>query len=409
MLSISISDGKATETVARMNLFILFLAHAIVGAQMGLYFVISGLAGQFLSQNKCFSTLPITMIIIGSMISAPILAQVTQVFNRRISFLFGILGGFIGCLTCIAGLIYQSFTILLLGSLFHGLYMAAQAFYRFAAVDNITEKYKVHAISFVMVGGLFAAIIGPQTAKFTLNYFGSIPFAGSYLAAVGMNLIGVLLFFFFKSPETSNFNQKPRYRVNRLKLLKNKNTLTAIICAMIAYSLMNFVMTSTPLAVIGCGYASSDAANIVTAHALSMYLPSFFTSTLISKYGVKPIMMAGTFLLAVAGLFGFTNTSLSNFYADLILLGIGWNFLFIGATYLLTITSNEEDKNIVQGLNDFCVFGTVAFASLASGLILNCSGTSSSVGWGLVNLSMFPFIVLSAVLILSLKLKLKAT
>ena len=149
MILTSISDGRVTEGVARLNLLILFLAHAFVGAQIGLYFVISGLAGQFLSENKCFSTLPITMIIIGSMISAPFLAQVTQLFGRKISFLCGMLGGFIGCLICIIGLIFQSFPILLLGSFFHGLYMAAQAFYRFAAVDNIISEVAKLKISFL--------------------------------------------------------------------------------------------------------------------------------------------------------------------------------------------------------------------------------------------------------------------
>ncbi len=404
MISTFISDGKVDEKTARLNLLILFLAHAIVGGQIGLYFVISGLAGQWLSDNKCFSTLPITMIIIGSMISAPILARMTEKFNRKISFFLGILGGLLGCLICIIGLLYQSFPILLIGSFFHVLYMAAQAFYRFAAVDTIRDIYKAHAISFVMIGGLFAAIIGPQTAKYTVYYFSEIPFTGSYLAAIIMNVIGTLLFLFFKAPKKTVATKKNNYSGIKFSLLKDNKILTAIICALIAYALMNLVMTSTPLAVIGCGYTSSDAANIVTAHALSMYLPSFFTGFLISKYGVKKVMSAGVILFAVAGAFGFLSPELGHFYADLIFLGVGWNFLFIGATFLLTSSSNEECKNFIQGINDFCVFGTVAIASLASGFILNCSGTSPSAGWGLVNLTMIPFISFAAILIWFLRI-----
>ena len=404
MISTSISDGKVDEKTARLNLLILFLAHATVGAQIGLYFVISGLAGQWLSENKCFSTLPITMIIIGSMISAPILARVTEKFNRKISFFLGILGGMFGCFICIIGLLHQSFPILLIGSFFHGLYMAAQAFYRFAAVDTISDTYKAHAISFVMIGGLFAAIIGPQTAKYTVYYFSEIPFAGSYLAAIIMNIIGALLFLFFKTPKKSVATKQNNYSGIKFSVLTDNNILTAIICALIAYALMNLVMTSTPLAVIGCGYTSSDAANIVTAHALSMYLPSFFTGFLISKYGVKTVMSVGVFLFVAAGAFGFLSPELSHFYADLIFLGVGWNFLFIGATFLLTSSSKEEDKNFIQGINDFCVFGTVAIASLASGFILNCSGTSPSIGWGLVNLTMIPFISFAAILIWFLRI-----
>ena len=165
MYSILISDNKVSESTTRLNLIILFLAHALVGAQLGLYFVISGLSGQMLAENKCFSTLPITMIIAGSMVSAPFHAYLTQSFNRKISFLYGVGGGFLGCIFCIAGLFFQSFSIFLIGSFFHGTYMAAQAFYRFAAVETVKEEYKVYTISFVMVAGLFAAIIGPQAAK----------------------------------------------------------------------------------------------------------------------------------------------------------------------------------------------------------------------------------------------------
>ena len=282
--------------------------------------------------------------------------------------------------------------------------MAAQAFYRFAAVDTISDSYKAHAISFIMIGGLFAAIIGPQTAKYTVYYFSEIPFAGSYLAAIVMNIIGALLFLFFKTPKKSVATKQNNYSGNKFSVLADNKIITAIICALIAYALMNLVMTSTPLAVIGCGYTSSDAANIVTAHALSMYLPSFFTGFLISKYGVKTVMSLGVFLFVAAGAFGFLSQELGHFYADLIFLGVGWNFLFIGATFLLTSSSKEEDKNFIQGINDFCVFGTVAIASLASGFILNCSGTSPSIGWGLVNLTMIPFISFAAILIWFLRI-----
>lgn len=372
---------------------------------MGLYFLVSSLVGQLLSTNNCFSTLPITAIIIGSMISAPLLSKITQLFDRRVAMLFGMGGGFLGCFICIIGLINQSFLILILGSLFHGLYMAAQAFYRFAATDNVSQEYKAYSISFVMIGGLFAAIIGPQTAKLSIYLFETIPFLGSYLAAMGMNLFGFLLFIFFKAKKSLKFSKKRCKVKNKLIFFNDKNIIIAIVCAMVAYSLMNLVMTSTPLAVVGCGYSSSDAANIVTAHALAMYLPSFFTGSLISRYGVKTVMTIGILFLTIAGLFGFVGSSLINFYTDLIFLGVGWNFLFIGATYLLTVSTNAEDKFFIQGINDFCVFATVALASLASGFILNCSSASSEIGWGLVNLSMFPFILFCAVLILFFKSK----
>ncbi len=281
--------------------------------------------------------------------------------------------------------------------------MAAQAFYRFAAVESVKEKYKAHAISFVMIGGLFAAIIGPQTAKYTSFMLLEIPFVGGYLAAIIMNTVGGFLFFFFSSTPNIHVNKR-KYLLSRFAIiLSNRNVIIAIVCATIAYSLMNLVMTSTPLAVIGCGYSRSDAANIVTAHALSMYLPSFFTGYLISRYGTRTIMSFGTVFIGLAAVLGFWESDIKNFYADLILLGVGWNFLFVGATYLLTSSCDTENKIFVQGVNDFCVFGTVALASLTSGLILNCSSASSEIGWAVVNLSVLPFVALSALMIISIR------
>ncbi|BBU55784.1 hypothetical protein KU6B_20490 [Mameliella alba] len=169
----------------------------------------------------------------------------------------------------------------------------------------------------------------------------------------------------------------------------------AVICATVSYALMNLVMTSTPLAVVGCGFETGDAANVVTAHVLAMFAPSFFTGHLIARFGVEKIMALGLVILAGAGVVGLSGVELEQFFVALILLGLGWNFGFIGATTMLAGAHEPHERGRMQGLNDLIVFGGVTFASLASGGLMNCSGGSAQQGWTAVNLAMAPFLVLA--------------
>jgi MFS family permease len=178
-------------------------------------------------------------------------------------------------------------------------------------------------------------------------------------------------------------------------LLRDPRVIVAIICGMVSYSLMNLVMTSTPLAVVGCGFGTNNANDIVSAHVLAMFAPSFFTGHLIARFGVERIVAIGLAILAAAGMVALSGVTLTNFYATLILLGIGWNFGFIGATTMLAGAHRPEERGAVQGMNDMVVFGMVTIASLASGGLMNCSGSSAVEGWSAVNLAMVPFLVLA--------------
>jgi MFS family permease len=246
-----------------------------------------------------------------------------------------------------------------------------------------------------------------------------VPFLGTYLAVVVLNLVGMFLFLALDLPKGSRGQPKvdgPTPRT-RGQLLSDPNILVAIIVALVAYSLMNLVMTSTPLAVVGCGYALDNANDIVSAHVLAMFAPSFFTGHLIVRFGVKPIMAIGLVILGAAGiaaLFGVSiaegkQPSLFSFYAALILLGCGWNFGFIGATTLLTSSHANHERGVVQGLNDMIVFGSVMVASLASGGLMNCSGGSPMEGWTAVNIAMAPFLVLAGGALIWLALRPKGT
>jgi MFS family permease len=242
---------------------------------------------------------------------------------------------------------------------------------------------------------LISAIIGPQLVKLTQGALDPIPFMGSYLAIIGLNVIGVFLFLFLDIPTPKKPDADAPQGRSRRELLREPHILVAMISAMVAFSLMNLVMTSTPLAVVGCGFKTENAADIVSMHVLAMYIPSFFTGHLISRFGVERIIALGLVILASAGAIGLAGVELSNFYGALILLGIGWNFAFIGGTTMLAEAHTKEERGRVQGMNDFAVFGMVTVASLSSGGLMNCSGGSAQEGWMAVNLAMIPFLMLA--------------
>ncbi|MDQ2092599.1 MFS transporter [Rhodalgimonas zhirmunskyi] len=381
---------------ARMkrNTAILVLAQALLGSQMPMIFTIGGLAGQSLAPNPCFATLPISLIVLGSMLAATPVSAMMQKFGRQVGFFIGAGSGAIGGAIGAYGLYHASFEIFLVASLFTGVYMSAQGFYRFAAADTADEEFRPKAISYVMAGGLAAAIIGPQMVKATAEAM-AVPFMGTYLAVILFNVIGSALFLFLDIPKPPTPEEGAARGRSRLELLKTPIIAVSIICAMVSYALMNLVMTSTPLAVVGCGFETGTAANIVTAHVLAMYVPSFFTGHLIARFGVKTIVATGLVILAGAGLVALQGVALENFYIALVLLGIGWNFGFIGATTMLAGAHTPEERGRMQGMNDLIVFGGVTVASLASGGLMNCSGGSAETGWASVNLAMAPFLMLA--------------
>ncbi len=389
----------ATDTTARRNVALLTAAQAFLGAQMPMIFVLAGLAGQSLASNPCFATLPISLIVMGSMLSAQPLSALMQRFGRRAGFLVGAAGGATGAAVGAFGLIQASFPIFLAGSLLTGIYMSAQGFYRFAAADTASEAFRPKAISYVMAGGLLSALIGPQLVKLTADAM-VVPFLGTYLAVVAVNVIGASLFLFLDIPRPPVPDRNAPKGRSIGTLLRTPRVAVAVICAMVSYALMNLVMTSTPLAVVGCGFTKDSAADIVSAHVLAMYAPSFFTGHLIARFGVERIVAIGLGLLAAAGGVALAGVDLANFFAALVFLGLGWNFGFIGATAMLAGSHRPEERGRVQGMNDMLVFGFVTLASLSSGGLMNCAGGTPEQGWNAVNLAMAPFLVLAGAALL---------
>ena len=377
------------------NVVVLSLAQSFLGCQLPMIFILGSLSGEYLSPNKCFSTLPISLVILGSMITSPFLSKFMAVYGRKKGFILGTFAGFFGSMLCAFGLVFDFFYFFLVGSFLSGSYMCSYGFYRFAVTDTSDEEFRVKAISYVMAAGLISAILGPQLVKITSNYF-IIPFVGSYFSIMLINFIGIFIFFKLDIP----IKKKDALVKNNSKkikiILNDKQIIFAIFFATSSYFLMNLVMTATPLAIIGCGLNESNAADVVMAHVLAMSIPSFFTGKLIINFGEKKIISIGFILLLLSGIGGISGNQLLNFYLTLILLGVGWNFSFLGATALLTRKKNKGFKEKIQGINDFTVFGFVAFGSILSGGILNCFSTKITEGWLFLNF----FVLFTTIVIL---------
>jgi MFS family permease len=394
----------ASDALARRNLTVLVIAQAFLGAQMPMLFIMGGLVGQSLASNRCFATVPISLIVLGSMVTSTFMAGFMQRYGRRAGFVAGAVGGGTGAALAAAALYYQSFSLFLLGSFLTGIYMSAQGFYRFAVTDTASDAFRPKAISYVMAGGLLSAIIGPQLLKLTSDAM-VIPFIGAYLTVILINLFGAFIFAFLDIPRPQPVSKDVPAGRSRWQLLTTPRIAVAMICAMVSYALMNLIMTSTPLSVVGHGFTQNNAADVVMSHVLAMFIPSFFTGHLIARFGAERIIATGLAILGSAGLIGLSGMDLGNFYIVLVLLGIGWNFGFIGATTMLTAAHEPQERGRMQGMNDLFVFGFVSIASFSSGGLMNCSGSSASEGWMAVNMAMIPFLILAAVALIWLVLR----
>ena len=389
---------------ARRNVIVLLLAQAVLGAQISMIFIVGGLTGQMLSPNPCIATLPLSMIVLGSALSARPLAGFMRRHGRRAGFLLACLSGALGAALAATGMILGNFWLFMASGLLTGVYQAAQGFYRFAATDCAPAEFQSRAISWVLAGGLAAAFTGPFLVRATAELT-AIPFLATYAAIVGLNLLGPLLFGFLDIPRPEAPTAGSPEGRPAGALLREPRIAVAMICGMVSYALMNLVMTSTPLAVVGCGFQTADAANIVSFHVVAMFAPSFFTGHLIARFGATRIVMLGLAILGGSGAVALSGVELGHFYAALVLLGLGWNFGYIGATAMLTRTYRPEERERVQGLNDAVVFAGVFLASLSSGGLMNCMGGSAQAGWNAVNLAMLPFLVLAGGALLWLMLR----
>ncbi|CTQ50534.1 MFS transporter [Jannaschia donghaensis] len=381
------------DSQARRNVLVLVTAQALLGSQLPISFTVAGLIGLTLAPTPLLATLPISLIVFGSMTTAPWISPMMQRRGRRFGFMLGSMAGAAGALLSMLALTTGQFWLFLAGAYLTGIFMSTLGFYRFAATDTASDALRPKAISYVMAGGLISAFVARMVVTSTETAT-IIPFLGTYAAIFALNAVGMWLFLLLDIPKPVPPAADAPTGRTKSQLLRDPAILVSIICAMVAYSLMNLVMTSTPLAVVGCGFAVSDASNIVMFHVIAMYGPSFFTGHLITRFGTTRIIAAGLILLAAAGVMALSGVTLFNFYGALILLGVGWNFGFIGATSMLTAHHAAHERGTVQGLNDTLVFGLVTLGSLSSGGLMGFASDATS-GWTAVNIAMVPFLLLA--------------
>lgn len=390
-MSTSIADmGAAPDDVrAKRNVAVLVFAHAVLGSQLAINIIVAGLAGALLADDPALATLPISIVVVGSLLTAPLMSLFMGRFGRRAGFLLAVLVAAVASALCATALFVDSFGLFLAGSALLGVYQATQGFFRFAATDTASESFKPRAISWVLVGGLLSAFLGPYIARATSETIGTVPYASAYLAMIGLNVVGAAGLWFLRIPLPRRAAKAAGTGRPLAVIAAQPAFVVAALSAMVGFSAMSLVMTSTPLAMVGHGFTPGHATDVVQWHIVAMFAPSFFTGSVIARFGRLPVIAIGLLLLGVCGAIALAGVDLHHFYLALIALGLGWNFAYIGATSLLGTTHTREEQAKVQGLNDFLVLGLVAVGSFGSGALLD------AFGWNAVQYAMAPALVLA--------------
>lgn len=383
------NDAAATSVIAddgraRRNVFVLASAGALAGSAPPIVFATVPVAAyDMLGADKSLATFPITAFVVGTACGTVPSAMLARRLGRRAGFIAGMLIGAAGSAATLVAMLQQSFLLLCVGSFLVGFAAAFAQQFRFAAADTASPAFRPRAISLVMVGGIAAAIIGPQAVIHFGDLFAPVRFAGAYAAATALIFAAILVLLFLDIPRPPPRKAGTGGRPLR-EIVRQPAFLIAVGCATSSYAVMSFVMTAAPLAMVMHHHHHDDAVLGIQWHVLAMFAPSFVTGSLIARFGTHRVVAAGLLLLIGCALVALAGTSVGHFWLSLILLGIGWNFGFIGGTAMLTETYRPEEKEGVQAANDFLIFGVVALASFSSGEALLIGG------WSVVNIVVLP-------------------
>ncbi|MEL6504383.1 MAG: MFS transporter [Pseudomonadota bacterium] len=400
----SVETAADPNKSARRNALILATAQAFCGSAAPISIALGGLAGMYLlGDDKSLATAPVTGYNIGVAVGALPAAMLMAQVGRRLGFMSGSIIGIMGAFISCYALIIANFWLFCLGMACSGLGSSFVQQFRFAAADEGTEDFKPKAISWVLAGGVFAAIIGPQAAIFFRDMFAPVEFAGAYFAGAFLIFGGLLVLSLLKFEKPPTREERKNADTGRPLpvIMAQPRFMVSVLCAVGAFALMAYVMTGAPLAMALCGFDVDQSTLGIQWHVIAMFGPSFFTGNLIARFGKERIVAAGMFILAACSVVALLGISLANFYVALILLGVGWNFGFIGATAMLTDCYRPEEKAKAQGANDFILFGSVAVASFMSGATLNAFGEG---GWDAINYVVFPVVALCLLGLLWLRL-----
>ncbi len=371
----------------KRNVLLLAAAQALFQTASVMVIALSGLVGLRLASDKGMATLPVAMMMVAAAASMIPAAMLMQRFGRKAGFLTGTALGCLAGLMAAGAIWANSFPLFVVANMLVGFYQGFAQYYRFAAADIASPMFKSRAISWVIAGGVFAALAAPNIARLT-QALGPVPFMASYLALFAVSALALLIVTRMSIPplvvdEASGSSRQ------LLEIMRQPVFLTALIGSSVGYAVMIMVMTATPLAMQLCGQPPGSSATVIQWHVLGMFAPSFFTGNLIRRYGVLQIMGIGVVLLAAHVWVALAGIDFINFLSGLILLGVGWNFLFVGGTALLTEAYRPAERAKTQAAHDFLMFAAVSIASFSSGSLLNAWG------WWAVNVTVLPFLTLA--------------
>ena len=373
------------------NVLRLAIAQALAGANASVIYATGAIIGAELAPNPSLATAPISVFVVGMAAGTLPAGAIARSYGRRAAFIAGTGCGVVTGLLAALAIVLQSFPLFMVATFLGGAYAAVVQSFRFAAADGATAERRPRALSYVMVGGVFAGVLGPQLVTATLGVWPVHLFAASYLVQAGVALVSMAVLAGVDLPRPP---PAPRGEGQGLgTVLRQPKFLVAVACGVVSYTVMNFLMTSAPLAMRMCGLPLSASNTALEWHIVAMYAPSFFTGKLIARFGAPRIVATGFLLLIAAAATGLSGQEFGHFSASLVLLGLGWNFGFVGASAMVLEARQSADAPRVQALNDFLVFGTMAVGSFASG------GLLTHYGWPFVATVAIPPVVVALLLL----------
>ncbi len=386
MIDATIVDDRSGDARARSNVVRLAAAQALTGANSAVIFATGSIVGATLAPNVSFATVPLSMYVVGLAAGTLPTGAISRLYGRRVAFMIGtgcgVLTGLLGAFAILHG----SFPLFCCATFLGGLYGAVSQSYRFAAADGASAEYRPKAVSWVMAGGVFAGVLGPQLVQWTMDIWPPYLFAFSFVVQAMVALVAMAVLTGVDAPKPAPADLHGGRPL--LEIVRQPRFIAAALCGIVSYPMMNLVMTSAPLAMKICGLSVSDSNFGIQWHIVAMYGPSFFTGSLIARFGAPRIVAIGLLLEAGAAAVGLSGITAMHFWATLFILGIGWNFSFVGASALVLETHRPQERNKVQAFNDFLVFGMMAVGSFLSGQLL------ANYGWSAVNLVVFPPVLL---------------
>jgi MFS family permease len=386
MIDVITLDEISGDARARSNVLRLAAAQALTGANSAVIFATGSIIGSTLAPDVSLATVPLSMYVVGLAAGTLPTGAISRTYGRRVAFIIGTGCGVLTGLLGAYAILHASFPLFCCATFLGGLYGAVSQSYRFAAADGASAAFRPKAVSWVMAGGVFAGVLGPQLVQWTMDVWPPYLFAFSFMMQALVALVAMAVLSGVDAPKPAPSDLHGGRPL--LEIVRQPRFIAAAICGIIAYPIMNLVMTSAPLAMKMCGLAVSDSNFGLQWHIVAMYAPSFFTGSLIARFGAPKIVAAGLLLEAVAATIGLSGITALHFWATLIVLGVGWNFGFVGASALVLETHRPVERNKVQAFNDFLVFGTMAIGSFSSGQLL------ANFGWSAVNLVVYPPVLL---------------